>query len=72
MLGDSPANPTALPAEYLWVPSSARVWNYWLGGKDHYGVDRAAGDVVAASYPQIVTLARQSRQFLIRGTSADR
>ncbi|GAA5136377.1 SAM-dependent methyltransferase [Pseudonocardia adelaidensis] len=42
------------------------MWNYWLGGKDNYEVDRAAGDAVAASYPQIVTLARQSRQFLAR------
>ncbi|MGH8967720.1 MAG: SAM-dependent methyltransferase, partial [Actinomycetes bacterium] len=64
MSQDSPAS--ALPAEYLRVPSSARVWNYWLGGKDHYEVDRGAGDAVAASYPQIITLARQSRQFLIR------
>lgn len=52
--------------QYLQTPSSARVWNYWLGGKDNYDVDRAAGDAVAATYPQIVTLARQSRQFLIR------
>jgi hypothetical protein len=58
--------PDQLPAAYLQTPSSARVWNYWLGGKDHYEVDRAAGDAVASSYPQIVTLARQSRQFLIR------
>ncbi|MGH3588159.1 MAG: SAM-dependent methyltransferase, partial [Pseudonocardia sp.] len=55
-----------LDDQYLRTPSSARVWNYWLGGKDHYEVDRAAGDAVTASYPQIVTLARQSRQFLIR------
>jgi hypothetical protein len=52
--------------QFLRTPSSARVWNYWLGGKDNYEVDRAAGDAVAASYPQIVTVARQSRQFLIR------
>lgn len=55
-----------LDDRYLRTPSSARVWNYWLGGKDNYDVDRAAGDAVAATYPQIVTLARQSRQFLIR------
>ncbi len=23
------------------VPHSARIWNYWLGGKDNYPVDRA-------------------------------
>src|SRR5581483_2430711 len=25
------------------VPHSARIWNYWLGGKDHYNSDRRAG-----------------------------
>jgi hypothetical protein len=48
------------------VPHSARVWNYWLGGKDNYQVDREAGDAFAKAYPGIFTLAQQSRQFLIR------
>ncbi|MGH3978924.1 MAG: SAM-dependent methyltransferase, partial [Pseudonocardiaceae bacterium] len=26
------------------VPHAARIWNYWMGGKDNYEVDRAAGD----------------------------
>ncbi|MQA87463.1 MAG: SAM-dependent methyltransferase, partial [Streptosporangiales bacterium] len=25
------------------VAHTARVWNYWLGGKDNYPVDREAG-----------------------------
>ena len=48
------------------VPHSARVWNYWLGGKDNYKVDREAGDAFAAAYPGIFDLALQSRQFLNR------
>ena len=28
------------------VPHSARIWNYWLGGKDNFEVDREAGDAV--------------------------
>jgi O-methyltransferase involved in polyketide biosynthesis len=48
------------------VPHSARIWNYWLGGKDNYAVDRAAGDGVAAVYPQIRVNARESRAFLGR------
>jgi S-adenosyl methyltransferase len=48
------------------VPHSARVWNYWMGGKDNYEADRSTGDAVAAVYPEIVTMATQSRQFLIR------
>ena len=48
------------------VPHSARIWNYWLGGKDHYPVDREAGDQFAAIYPGIFDLARLSRYFLGR------
>jgi S-adenosyl methyltransferase len=48
------------------VPHAARIWNYWMGGKDNYPVDRAAGDAVAEVYPDIVTMALQSRRFLIR------
>jgi hypothetical protein len=48
------------------VPHSARIWNYWMGGKDNYPVDREAGDAFVAVYPDIVATAKQSRQFLIR------
>lgn len=48
------------------VSHSARVWNYWLGGKDNYPVDRMAGDRVAEMYPDIVQLARAARGFLTR------
>jgi hypothetical protein len=48
------------------VPHSARIWNYWLGGKDNYAADREAGDKVRAVYPGIVDDARQARAFLVR------
>src|SRR5690606_28597799 len=48
------------------VPHSARVWNYWLGGKDNYPVDRQVGEQVRAVYPEIVEVARHSRAFLGR------
>ena len=48
------------------VPNSARIWNYWLGGKDNYPVDREAGDDYRAIYPEIVDVARASRRFLTR------
>jgi len=48
------------------VPHSARIWNYWLGGKDNYPVDRAAGDQFCKVYPGIVAEARANRQFLAR------
>jgi hypothetical protein len=51
------------------VPHAARMWNYWMGGKDNFAADRAAGDAVAQVYPEIVLMARQSRKFLIRAVS---
>jgi O-methyltransferase involved in polyketide biosynthesis len=48
------------------VPHSARVWNYWLGGKDNFAADRATGDQVLQVYPEIVEVARVSRAFLAR------
>ena len=48
------------------VSHSARIWNYWLGGKDNYAVDRQAGDKVAAMLPIIVVQARADRAFLGR------
>jgi hypothetical protein len=48
------------------LPHAARMWNYWMGGKDNFAADRAAGDAVAQVYPEIVIMAQQSRRFLIR------
>ena len=48
------------------VSHSARIWNYWLGGRDNYAVDRAAGDRVAEMLPIIVVQARADRAFLGR------
>ncbi|MFI6811119.1 SAM-dependent methyltransferase [Nonomuraea sp. NPDC050328] len=51
------------------IPHAARIWNYWMGGKDNFEADRAAGDAVAAVYPDIVRMAQQSRKFLTRAVS---
>ena len=48
------------------VPHSARIWNYWLGGKDNFAVDRAAGDAWRATFPGMREIARASRAFLTR------
>ncbi|NLU71991.1 SAM-dependent methyltransferase [Streptomyces sp. HNM0575] len=48
------------------VPHSARMWDYWLGGKDHYEVDRLAGEKAREAYPGIVDIARTSRALLSR------
>jgi hypothetical protein len=47
-------------------PNLARIWNYWLGGKDNYAADRKVGDAVHEVFPAIVDEARKSRQFLVR------
>jgi len=48
------------------VPHSARIWNYWLGGKDNYEVDRMAGDQFIQAFPEIAVIARASRAFMGR------
>lgn len=48
------------------IPHSARVWNYWMGGKHHYTVDREAGDAFAGVFPDIFPIAAQGRAFLVR------
>ncbi|MGP3966298.1 SAM-dependent methyltransferase [Streptomyces sp. 6N223] len=48
------------------VPHSARIWNYWLGGRDNYEVDRVAGDRLAETSPDVVRVARASRAFTAR------
>jgi S-adenosyl methyltransferase len=48
------------------VPHSARIWNYWLGGKDNFAVDRQVGDQVLEIFPDIGYLARAVRGFLER------
>jgi len=59
----SPAPPPEIDTS---VPHSARIWNYWLGGKDNYPVDREAGDQYREAFPQVVDVARASRAFLTR------
>lgn len=47
-------------------PHTARIWNYWLGGKDNYEVDQAAGDQIRKLHPGIGDYALADRQFLGR------
>ena len=62
-MNDIPATPQGVDAS---APHSARVWNYWLGGKDNYPVDRVLGDQILATYPKFATDARAGRAFLVR------
>ncbi|MBX4175757.1 MULTISPECIES: SAM-dependent methyltransferase [Streptomyces rochei group] len=47
-------------------PHTARIWNYWLGGKDNYPVDQQAGDQIRRLHPGIGEYALADREFLGR------
>ena len=44
----------------------ARVWNYWLGGRDYFAADRAAGEQISREFPHLAQTARAERAFLVR------
>ncbi len=60
--GDAPAFDTS-------VAHVARVYNYWLGGKDNFAADRAAAEQAMAAFPDIVYSARANRAFLRRAVT---
>lgn len=72
--GDSPGPRVVLTGDG-WLSSSlidgtrahpARVYDYWLGGKDNFAADRELAEKVIAAYPPIRDLARENRRFLTR------
>jgi hypothetical protein len=48
------------------LPHPARVWNYWLGGRDFFAADQAAGEEVGREFPHLAEAARAERAFLVR------
>ncbi len=51
------------------APNMARVYNYWLGGKDHYAADRAEADRLPAIYPPLRDLVKENQAFLRQAVS---
>ena len=49
-------------------PHSARMYDYYLGGKDHFEVDQQAAEKVAEVFPAIFVTARENRAFMHRAT----
>jgi hypothetical protein len=47
-------------------PHAVRVYNYWLGGKDNYAVDRELGDAMRAELPDLATTAQAHMRFMER------
>ena len=48
------------------VPHIARVYDYWLGGKDNFAADRELGEQALQAYPKLVFSVRANRAFLAR------
>jgi trans-aconitate methyltransferase len=48
------------------VAHQARMYDYWLGGKDNFAADREVGDKVIQAYPDAAVAARANRAFLGR------
>jgi trans-aconitate methyltransferase len=65
MTGEPGGSPGFDPA----VPSAARIYDYLLGGKDNYEVDRAAAEKVLAVAPDQRRLARANRAFAMRAAA---
>src|SRR5215469_14598492 len=54
-----------LPGFDASVPNPARMWNYWVGGKDNFAADREAANKVQAAMPSLPLIAKSVRLFLI-------
>ena len=54
-----------LPGFDASVPNPARMWNYWVGGKDNFAADRQAAQKVLEVMPSLPVIARLARRFLI-------
>src|ERR1035438_1322438 len=48
------------------VPNIARMYSYWIGGKDHFPADRQAAESVIADFPEVAQVARANREFVTR------
>jgi hypothetical protein len=48
------------------VPHSARIYDYWLGGKDNFAIDRAVGEAMIKAIPGMRYMARENRKFVHR------
>jgi DNA polymerase III psi subunit len=66
---DVAPGPLDAPAFDTSVAHVARVYNYWLGGKDNFAADRAAAQAAMAAFPDIVHSARANRAFLRRAVT---
>lgn len=51
------------------MPNIARVYDFWLGGKDNFAADRDEAERLAGLYPRLPGLARENRGFLAQAVT---
>jgi S-adenosyl methyltransferase len=67
-VGPDPA-PVWPPPEFdTGIPHSARMYDYWLGGKDNYAADRQMGELFLQQIPSLREMAKENRNFVGRAT----
>ena len=64
--GVMPSSDEELPRIDVTIPSPARMYDYYLGGKDNFPVDREAAEEALTVVPQGRAIARANRRFLVR------
>jgi hypothetical protein len=68
--GSRPAASGSAPPERgfdlnVHIAHPARVYDYWLGGKDNFAADRELGERTLEAYPNLVYSVRANRAFLV-------
>ncbi|GAA2160361.1 SAM-dependent methyltransferase [Actinomadura napierensis] len=58
----------AVPEFDTSVAHPARVYDYWLGGTEHFPADRELGDAMIRAIPALPAMARANRSFMERVT----
>uniref|UniRef100_A8LYM7 S-adenosyl methyltransferase n=2 Tax=Salinispora arenicola TaxID=168697 RepID=A8LYM7_SALAI len=48
------------------MPHSARIYDYWLGGKDNFAADRAVAEALMTAIPTVRSMAAENRHFVHR------
>ena len=61
-----PGEPRELPKIDTSVAHIARVYDYWLGGKDNFAIDREVGQKALQAHPETVLSVQANRRFLAR------
>jgi hypothetical protein len=59
-------NDRVVPAIDTSMAHPARIYDYWLGGKDNFAADREAAELALQAYPELAQAVQSNRAFLGR------